>query len=729
MFMIGSPFAWATSFEFSNLSEVMMQRSEKFYQQIELGFESDSAVQFAYERGEWWTSILFEALNRTEQAIFSEDFEALEFWSKVRDYKPSTRMVVPDVSAVVALDEYVSGSLSAGEAWGAYRNEVHSAYELNMRNSLNKAEEAFDTGFYSIFAYEVALAEGYFSILESVYLEQMGSENQTRMIELFSKLRDSIYEQDYSQVLEVISEVKGLFQGFQAAELSEDDQLKKASQIMSFLRLVPIEYTRGVSGTTVVVPFEVQEAVTFMDGAIFAFSELQLSSSEIDEEKTLAVAASMEEIAKYLSDANKGTKVVETEVVSAAVEELVALIESYWPSDWLEDRGVDMNVVYSLFGQIEDAVAQSDYEQAEIHRLTAYALYDVGLELRLMALNPPLAAEIEGRFWSGYEGGVGLASVIKEKLSLEEVKVAVIDLKSSIKEGQDFLGKDQNPITVIVNSAVIVFREGLEAILIIFALIGGMCFSSDKLGYKKPLITGVILGLIASVLTWLVMQGIIYRFITLGEKLEAIVSIIAIIVLFVITNWFFHDVYWNKWNIGLQKKKFSLMKKTREGNIEKNAKYFGFLLLGLTSVYREGFETVLFLQVLVLDAGVWTVMEGLALGGVCLAIVGYITFRMQKSLPYLKMLIVTGFMIVGILVIMVGKTIHTMQIVGWLSLTPVDGLVVPYWVGLWFGVFATWESLLGQVASILFVGGSYLVAERMERKKKGTKTIIQKMRG
>ena len=64
--------------------------------------------------------------------------------------------------------------------------------------------------------------------------------------------------------------------------------------------------------------------------------------------------------------------------------------------------------------------------------------------------------------------------------------------------------------------------------------------------------------------------------------------------------------------------------------------------LGFTAVYREGFETVLFLQALVLEAGVLHVAEGVALGGLGVAGIAMLTISLQKRLPHRRMLELTG---------------------------------------------------------------------------------------
>ena len=138
------------------------------------------------------------------------------------------------------------------------------------------------------------------------------------------------------------------------------------------------------------------------------------------------------------------------------------------------------------------------------------------------------------------------------------------------------------------------------------------------------------------------------------------------------------------------------------------------MLLGFSTVYREGFETVLFLQALELNSGPVVVLEGVLLGGLAVMAVAVATFVLERKLPYKKMLIVTGVLLTAVLVIMVGKTVRTMQGVGWIPITPID-VELPYWLGVWLGTFPTVETAFAQVGAAVFVVGSYLLAERLKR--------------
>lgn len=94
-----------------------------------------------------------------------------------------------------------------------------------------------------------------------------------------------------------------------------------------------------------------------------------------------------------------------------------------------------------------------------------------------------------------------------------------------------------------------------------------------------------------------------------------------------------------------------------------------------------------------------------------------LTLFAQRKLPHRRMLELTGVLILGVLVIMVGKTVQVLQVVGWFPVHPIEGIRLPYWAGAWFGVFPTWEGIAAQLTAILLVIGSYVGAERMRRRR------------
>ena len=259
---------------------------------------------------------------------------------------------------------------------------------------------------------------------------------------------------------------------------------------------------------------------------------------------------------------------------------------------------------------------------------------------------------------------------------------------------------------VVANSAIIVFREGLEAVLIFAAV------TASLRGLRRPVAVGAGVAFGATVATWFVAQAILGQFSRYADEAQAVTGLVAIAVLLVVMNWFFHKVYWTKW-IG---KRNEQRKRVLAGGFI-GGQVLGLVALGFSSVYREGFEVVLFLQNLQLQAGTPTVLEGVAIGLAGTVAVGTATFFLQQKLPYKKMLVVTGVLLGVVLVVMVGGSARTLQDVGWLSTTPL-GVHFPDWWARWFELVPTWETIGAQVLAAAVVVGSYFAAERLRGRRR-----------
>src|SRR5215210_2986965 len=207
-------------------------------------------------------------------------------------------------------------------------------------------------------------------------------------------------------------------------------------------------------------------------------------------------------------------------------------------------------------------------------------------------------------------------------------------------------GASQARATVVANSAIIVFREGLEAVLI-FAAVTASFLGANR-ARRRPVVAGAALAFAASVATWFIVLAALSAASSLGPRLEAITGFVAIVVLLIVLNWFVHRVYWSEWIGRHHRRRRALL--ARSGI----ATTVGLVALGFTSVFREGFEVVLFLQSLELEAGSGTVLEGVALGLAGTAVVGVLIFWLHHKLPYRRMLVVTGVLVGFVLVVMIG---------------------------------------------------------------------------
>lgn len=671
--------------------------------------ETGDVVAFSSARAQVWTGILAGSYTITEASIQNGDGTSAQTWLSVREFRTATRFSRPNADATRAVNGFIKGEVTAEDTLLSIRADLLDTYQARLNESVRDLAAADANGFNSRRAELASLAEGYFFILAPAYAEQRGTDAAVNAQTAFSELHNTAIENPAELGLKLTA-IQTVLENFRAAPLSPAEQSRRAGQVLRFLSLVPVEYTRGVTDGRVTKDLEIQEATTFHEGAYAAFTDLKDLLDAQNHEQTLKAEALFQTMGQQLEDAGTHKAVVSAEEMQSQTDELTEVLKATIPAEWLKQSSQgDFDVISSMLDQMQVAVRNGEYDLAESARLEAYAMLEMGPEAKLIVFAPELKLQIEELFWNGQGEHKGLSYLIKNNASYSEVKASRLELDASLKEAQTILGKNTAPAAIATNAGIIVFREGLEAVVIIASLMSSLK-SAEERKYRRPMWAGVILALVVTALTWVLAHGILQSLARYGEKLEAVVSVIAIAVLLLIMNWFFHNTYWTGWLASFHAQKKRLL--TGEAGL-----FLGLVTLGFTSVYREGFEIVLFLQALVLEGGVGTVLVGVLVALLGVYIIGLIIFRLQKSLPYMKILVITGVMIGAVLLQMVGSTIHIMQVVGWMPIHVVEGASFSYWLGTWFGVYPTWEGLGFQLASLIFVFGSYYLAEGLRKKK------------
>jgi high-affinity iron transporter len=642
-------------------------------------------------------------------ALDQGDADGASQWLLLRAFRQTSRFERLNSDATQALAGLRAGKISAADARQTVQVDLLDTYQARLTVALHDLRTTDTRALSAGRAQNAALAAGYFAILAPAYQEQRGAAALGTASKTFAALRDTA--RSGQSVKDLLPQVDTVLSGFRAAPLSTAEQSRRAGQLLRFIALVPVEYARGVKEGQVTVALEIQEAATFRDGAAAAFNDLRSLLDTRDAATTQQVAEAFDALEQQLLAAKDQSHIASPADIQAGADQIARLLKQTMPAEWqTHDTGADFDVIDTALDQMEQAVKAGEYDLAESARLEAYAILESGPEAKLVVFAPQMKQPIEDLFWYGAGEHPGLAALIGRKAPAAEILASRQALDAQLTEAQQALaGMNNAPVAIASNAAVIVFREGLEAVLILASLFGSMKMGAQRT-LRRPLWVGTVMALIVTVITWLLAQGLLTTLASYGERLEAVVSLIAIAVLLLITNWFFHDVYWTGWMANFHRQK----KRIIGGEA---GQFLGLVLLGFSSIYREGFETVLFLQALVLEAGTATVLGGVAVGLAGTLLIGLLVFVVQAKLPHKKMLTFTGILIGAVLLQMVGNTVHVLQVVGWLPIHPIDVLtqVLPYWTGLWLGVYATWEGLLLQVAAGAFTIGSYFLAEKMHK--------------
>ncbi len=662
---------------------------------------------YAAARAQVWTALLAGAQHALEAAIARGDGVTAQTWLALREFRTASRFTRPDADATLAVAGLIAGRMPPETALQQVRADLLDTYQARLGEALRDLSAADAQGFPARRAELAALAAGYFHILGEAYTAQRGPAAYAAAEAAFTRLQtDALGNGPLAAGMAQVDTALG---SFRAAPLSSAEVSRRAGQLMRFLALVPVEYGRGVYNGQVTRDIEIQEALTFHAGAQAAFADLQDQLAGRDAAATVQVERGFETLGVALLAAGQGTAVADAKDIQAQVDALTETLTALVPAEWRQGSTQgDFDVIASLLDQMESAAAAGDYALAESSRLEAYAVMETGPEARLMVFAPQLKLTLEELFWNGQGAAKGLAYLLTQQAPLATVQASRVALDAALTEAQTTLGVSSAPAAVAANAGLIVFREGLEAVLILASLMSSLKRGEEQ-RYRRPMWLGTIAALVATAATWMLARGVLQMLARYGEKLEAVVSLVAIGILLVITNWFFHKMYWTNWIASFHAQKRRLL--SGEAGL-----WLGLALLGFASVYREGFETVLFLQALVLESGPQVVLVGVAAALLAVVAVGVVTFKLQVNLPYKRMLVVTGILIGVVLLQMVGNTVHTLQVVGWLPIHLIDGLPLPYWVGTWLGVYATWEGVGFQFLAAAFVLGSYFLAEHSQKK-------------
>ena len=307
-----------------------------------------------------------------------------------------------------------------------------------------------------------------------------------------------------------------------------------------------------------------------------------------------------------------------------------------------------------------------------------------GMENAVGARDANFKTELEGHFTKI----VGLMNAGKDVASIQQEIAA---FSAGLDKALELLGGNQGGIALFFFSLTIILREGLEALLIVAAVIAYIHKSGhgDK---QKVINNSVWWALGASVITALLFQWLLTNAAAGREILEGVTMLIATVMLFGMSYWLLSKVEAQHWKAYLQKK---------IGTSLSQGSLIGLWLTSFLAVYREGAETVLFYFALAADAK--TALDygylfgGLAVGIVILAVV-YIMRYSVVRLPLKPFFIFTGIFMYLMAFIFAGKGVA--ELIEGKAFTPTligDGTLFPKWMGDWLGIMPYRETLLPQL--------------------------------
>lgn len=350
--------------------------------------------------------------------------------------------------------------------------------------------------------------------------------------------------------------------------------------------------------------------------------------------------------------------------------------------------GVGVDRTRALLRQAVSAYATGRRGEADGMVIDAYLQGFEPLEPRLRGRDPQGTREVEAGFRdlrAAMARGDGSDSVRGRSHALEG------------RIGR--LAGEKAAVVPFLAAFVIYLREGVEAALLVGALLAGL----RRLGRgdaARYIHAGWLLALPAGILTYVIFDRVLALGADRRELLEAVVSLAAAAVLFSVSFWLISKADSRQW--------MSYLKGQLEASLSRRSLA---LLSGLAflAVYREAAETVLFTQALLLDAGAARaqVFLGALLGLVAVGLVALAMTRTVRRLPLGPFFGVSGLLLCALAVTFAGSGLFELVAAGYLAPRPVSFPEVP-----WLGIHPDLSGLLVQLAIVLVILGAGLQALR-----------------
>jgi high-affinity iron transporter len=261
------------------------------------------------------------------------------------------------------------------------------------------------------------------------------------------------------------------------------------------------------------------------------------------------------------------------------------------------------------------------------------------------------------------------------------------------------------PLLAALLSFVLLFREGLEAVLVVAAILGYLEASRNR-QYRGSVLKGVGAAVAATAVTFVLMTVLLDVAPVQREILEAGTTLLAAAVLFYVSFWLISRLDHRRWMEFVNAKVWAAAT---------TGATLALAGVGFTAVYREGFETALMYQALFnMTEGLtgWVVVGAAAAAGVLTA-VAFAIFRLGRKLPVRTFLTVAVVMVMALSVAFVGNAVRELQQAAILHVTFLEGFPrLPIFLADLTGIHPTLQSLVAQaaLAAVYLAGAVWMFA-------------------
>ncbi len=345
-----------------------------------------------------------------------------------------------------------------------------------------------------------------------------------------------------------------------------------------------------------------------------------------------------------------------------------------------------------LLRQSLAAYRSGENEQAAELALAAYLDGFEPVEALLGARDGDLVAEVEREMG-------GLRAAIGRGAPAADVAGRIERLQTLFGAAETALAPEAaSSASTFLGAFAILLREGLEALLIVVAMITFL-IKAERRELLRYVHGGWIAALAGGVATWWVASHAVAISGADRELTEGFGSLLAAAILLFVGIWMHGKAQAGAWQLYVKEK---LDRALSRGS--------AWLLFGLSfiAVYREVFETIIFYAALGAQGEGAAMAGGIAAAAALLALIAWAMLRFGRRLPIAKFFQYSAVLIAVLAVVLAGKGVAALQEAGLIGVTPLAGLPRSPMLGL----YPTAETLIAQAAMALLLAAGFLRSRR-----------------
>ncbi len=351
-------------------------------------------------------------------------------------------------------------------------------------------------------------------------------------------------------------------------------------------------------------------------------------------------------------------------------------------------QSVDETLALIKAGEVDRALTEAK---------SGYLAHFEQVEIPLRIADNKLTIEAETQF--SY-----VRQSIKDGAPVETIRQEIIALRTLLDQAERKLTDTGvgGPALVATQGFLILFREGFEIVLLLSVLLGFL-ESARSPQFIKPILVGVGLAAVATIVTLLIMPTL-FALLPVGrEVLEAITALVAVAMLFYVSFWLIARLEQKRWMEFVRARLWSAVSMGSTTSL---------IAVGFTAVYREGFETALFYQSLLSfgdGMGRW-VLVGVTGALAALTVVAYLVFKVGRKLPIRTFMNTAVAMVMATSVAFLGNAMNTLQSADVIAFNRTAGPRLPIFLAEATGIWPTVPSIVAQLAlSSVYISGAIYV--------------------